>query len=1207
MAGRELRRIVLVVSDVSTLGGIQLRTLRTLRAAAGRDVEYLCLSLRDNGDGAHLEGLRGRVMVAEADPEGVRQTIEGWDPADTVVWFPNNALRGFDAPLREAIDRLPLVHVGSGQLAYFIQDSGALLDRDYVEGLRATKAVVLSRMDRQTYAQFGDHDRIVGFNPVATREENAFDPRGRNTRVTYVGRIDDRTRGGDRLLALARATREAGFPPLRVFTVSDPRNSPDLETLRASIRSNGAEELFDFVFDEIDHDRIFAEAAVLVQPSRKESFGNAIVEAYSYGVPVISSSYAPGPAELVEHGRTGLLLDDYRSETLVAALRSLTPETLVAMSAAAFERHRQYSMERYLAFVEGTSRGALAAFDGRNRLPVFPRMRSFEEAGRRIARADARAQATRDQLSGVQVRIDRLREQALKAEARARNAQARAVRAKEALARAGLHDPDEAPPPPFLRRVLRRLRRDVGAALRRAHRPAGPDPAAEARALDVEAAALDGEARMAGEERTRLERIARLAEQPVPPAATDQLDGDDRARAEDRAALDRDRGALAAGEGGAAARAEAQHRRQARGTQRRDAMAHRAERQVERLARLEARESRRVRQAREAAVACEVNAAWDDGDFARAEALWSRMAAEDPLNPVPRVGLARVFRRIGAFHRCEEEYEAFARALEGHPSRDLNLGLLAGAAKMTDRAKDHFDRAVEQGIAEYAGWKRALAFYRQQGMPAAALALLDRCLGGAPGAPALGDGEAAAFRRSRDEVVADLAAVGWDVDARGAPPEAMRLHDEAARAICARPAPAVPYDPVPGRVMLVVPSLGGGGVQRQSLNLVRFLPAEAPALEGVVVLPLLGDASQDHHRAAFAEAGAQFADPVPGTDAPLPPDLPGDAARMIETLPARYARDVRHLMAEIRRWRPETVHGWTEPVSVSVGLAAMLTGVPRVVLGARSSAPIGRRAVNASDFFHAALAALLAHEHVTLTTNCQASADEFEAWLGCGAGRVRTIYNGVDVDAMRAGRSPGRAAALRAGLGVPEAAPLVMAAFRITTEKRPLLWAEAAAGAIALRPDLHFAMLGDGVLRESVADLVAARSLAERIHLPGRTEEVENWIEAASAVFLTSNFEGTANIVLEAQALGRPVIVPDVGGLAESFRPGVTGILFDPDEDAGTLSRRIVDALGDPALAEAARGEGEAFIRERFAIDAFVRSHRDLYGLSGRGAADGVT
>src|SRR5206468_4261129 len=69
----------------------------------------------------------------------------------------------------------------------------------------------------------------------------------------------------------------------------------------------------------------------------------------------------------------------------------------------------------------------------------------------------------------------------------------------------------------------------------------------------------------------------------------------------------------------------------------------------------------------------------------------------------------------------------------------------------------------------------------------------------------------------------------------------------------------------------------------------------------------------------------------------------------------------------------------------------------------------------------------------------------------------------------------------------------------------------------------------------------------------------------ADALVLTSDYEGTPNVVLEAMACGLPVIATRVGDVPEIVRHGETGFLVEPS-DTEAIAERLVDMLRDRAL-----------------------------------------
>lgn len=368
---RRLKRIVLAVVDVTTIGGIPSRTKRLLSHRHGRPVDYIALTARADGN-VDVDGARcyGR------DPEGVLAEFQTWTPEDTVFVLSNNSVRAFPPQIRNRVFDFPILYISAGQMAFMIQDSNILQNDEYAEKMRAMHIISLSKGDINFQRQLGIHGQIKGFVPVEQRPTNDFRP-SRNRNIGYVGRIDFHAKDCFRLIDVARALKGSPWGKLTIFT-TDGRNSPDFARFKALLAEFGLQDEVRFVMNCTDKDRIFQSLAVMLLPSRKEAFGNAVVEALSYGVPVIAASYAPGPADIIEDGVSGFLLDDYSGNAVLDCLNTLNPARLKQMSAAAFERHKHYRIDDHMDQLEELATDALARFTGQNIHPVFPKLKILE-------------------------------------------------------------------------------------------------------------------------------------------------------------------------------------------------------------------------------------------------------------------------------------------------------------------------------------------------------------------------------------------------------------------------------------------------------------------------------------------------------------------------------------------------------------------------------------------------------------------------------------------------------------------------------------------------------------------------------------------------------------------------------------------------------------------------------------------------------------
>lgn len=118
-------------------------------------------------------------------------------------------------------------------------------------------------------------------------------------------------------------------------------------------------------------------------------------------------------------------------------------------------------------------------------------------------------------------------------------------------------------------------------------------------------------------------------------------------------------------------------------------------------------------------------------------------------------------------------------------------------------------------------------------------------------------------------------------------------------------------------------------------------------------------------------------------------------------------------------------------------------------------------------------------------------------------------------------------------------------------------------------PDYTLEIYGDGELRSHIEETAAQLGIAERLFLPGVVQDVAARIEKASLFLLTSYSEGVSNALIEALALGLPVIATDVpsGGTEELMTDGVNGLVI-PAGDQTALTRAMDRLLEEPDYAD---------------------------------------
>jgi glycosyltransferase involved in cell wall biosynthesis len=156
------------------------------------------------------------------------------------------------------------------------------------------------------------------------------------------------------------------------------------------------------------------------------------------------------------------------------------------------------------------------------------------------------------------------------------------------------------------------------------------------------------------------------------------------------------------------------------------------------------------------------------------------------------------------------------------------------------------------------------------------------------------------------------------------------------------------------------------------------------------------------------------------------------------------------------------------------------------------------------------------------------------------------------------------------------------------------LFLGAAAELATLYPDLSFVIAGEGTLRERMVTRARELGLAARVAFVGTTDDVPALLASLDQFWLTSDWEGTPNVVLEAMAAGLPVVATAVGGTPEIVDDGNTGLLIPRGDQAALVSasRRLLD---DPAEASDLGTKAQAAARQRFSISAMVAATEAVY------------
>ena len=198
---------------------------------------------------------------------------------------------------------------------------------------------------------------------------------------------------------------------------------------------------------------------------------------------------------------------------------------------------------------------------------------------------------------------------------------------------------------------------------------------------------------------------------------------------------------------------------------------------------------------------------------------------------------------------------------------------------------------------------------------------------------------------------------------------------------------------------------------------------------------------------------------------------------------------------------------------------------------------------------------------------------------------------------------------MRARLGLPADAVVLLFAGRIQPLKAPDVLLRAVALLLADRPELRSRLVvpvvggpsGSGLDKPTaLAALAAELGLDDVVRFvpPVTQDELAAWYAAATLVAVPSHNESFGLVAVEAQACGTPVLAAAVGGLSTAVRDGVSGLLLgthDPAAWAAALDRMVGDEalrarLAAGAVEQAARFSWEVTADETLAAYTRARS-----------------
>jgi glycosyltransferase involved in cell wall biosynthesis len=190
--------------------------------------------------------------------------------------------------------------------------------------------------------------------------------------------------------------------------------------------------------------------------------------------------------------------------------------------------------------------------------------------------------------------------------------------------------------------------------------------------------------------------------------------------------------------------------------------------------------------------------------------------------------------------------------------------------------------------------------------------------------------------------------------------------------------------------------------------------------------------------------------------------------------------------------------------------------------------------------------------------------------------QIYFIENGTDSQELDPARYDDRRVLnLKTRFGLPAQARVVTFASRLHPQKRPLDFIELARR-FKNDPGVAFLMAGDGPLAAQVGEQIDKSGLTNLSRIPFY-QPISDLLAVTDVLVLPSEFEGMPMIVLEAQTMGKPVVVTNVGNNRETLERTQGGVVLDQMGDISTMMRAVRHMLDQPPEPELLRRRTLAF------------------------------
>jgi len=209
---------------------------------------------------------------------------------------------------------------------------------------------------------------------------------------------------------------------------------------------------------------------------------------------------------------------------------------------------------------------------------------------------------------------------------------------------------------------------------------------------------------------------------------------------------------------------------------------------------------------------------------------------------------------------------------------------------------------------------------------------------------------------------------------------------------------------------------------------------------------------------------------------------------------------------------------------------------------------------------------------------------------GIAANRIFVVHSGIDLSRF----SPAAGEYLIPEFDLRPEEPVVINVAHMAGHKGQQFLVRAIPHVLKEIPGARFFIIGEGELMAELQALSDSLGIKQALTFTGFRKDVGAFYKIADLFVMSSLQEGLGTAMLDALALGKPVVATNAGGIPEVIKDGETGRLVEA-ANPQALAKGIIAMLGHKDQAQAMAQRGQAVVKEQFSIEAMVENNLAVY------------